>query len=137
MRSPTLVVCLAACSAAHAQCQWTHLGVSGPVARATAAMAHDAVRHTTILFGGYSNNAQFLGDTWAFSGSSWVSVPVQTAPPPRAAHAMVFDAARGVIVLYGGYNAQSRFGDTWLWDGSTWAQALVSGPPGRSGVSLA
>ena len=83
------------------------------------AMAYDAARRVTVLFGGHDSTNADVNDTWEYDGSAWVAGPA--APPgltPRTGHAMVYDRARGVTVLYGG-----GVGLTWEYDGTAWSQS--------------
>jgi len=98
-----------------------------PSARSGHAMAYDARRKVTVLFGGYGPGGVPLNDTWEYDGSDWHLVTPTLSPPPRAGHAMAYDAARGVVVLFGGHDpAAGYYADTWTYDGTTWRH--VAGP---------
>src|SRR5262249_12962684 len=81
--------------------------VSGPLPRASPAMAYDSARHVTVLFGG---EAPAYGDTWEWDGSAWTR-QATSGPSPRAYAGMAYDAARSSMVLFGGNND-----DTWEWN---------------------
>src|SRR5206468_2989247 len=88
---------------------WTQRVVSGPSPRLGHAMAYDAARAVTVLFGGYTGS--IIGETWEWNGIAWTQRAV-SGPSPRYYHAMAYDAARGVTVLFGGAPG-SGSGDTW------------------------
>ncbi len=96
-----------------------------PQARSAHALAFDAARKTSLLFGGTSGNNVALGDTWQWNGAHWTQACtqppcVQLQPPARFAHALAYDSARNVIVLFGGQQGGTLFDDTWEWDGARW-----------------
>ncbi len=102
---------------------WENRG-PGPGARSGHALAYDAKRGKTVLFGGLSATSP-LNETWEWNGTAWTAVCLDAAcaasrPPARFAHAMVYDAARGVTVLFGGQGQNSALRDTWQWDGKSW-----------------
>jgi hypothetical protein len=106
--------------------------VNTPVARALHAMAYDAARQTTVMFGGDAlQSPYYLADTWTYDGSDWL----QQAPGPQSArygHAMVYDSSRSLVVMFGGRDAASSLSylqDTWTWDGTGWSPATTSYMP--------
>lgn len=111
---------------------WTLVSTYGPVARGGLGMAHDELRHRTVMFGGYSLNGDiFFGDTWEWNGSSWAPQLLAIGPSPRRGHAMAFASGRGKTVLFGGIGSNTVLGDTWEWDGLSWTQVSTSGPSAR------
>lgn len=92
-----------------------------PQARSGHALAYDAARQVTLLFGGNAGNSQALGDTWVLGSSGWTLLQPSPAPSPRWSRCMAFDEARGVVVLFGGQTGMSSgwLDDTWEWDGSS------------------
>lgn len=106
--------------------------------RAGHAMAFDATRGRTILFGGGNKEAVF-GDTWEWDGQRWSLRFPATSPPPRTRHAMAWDAVRQRIVLFGGRDQRDKtLADTWEWDGVTWVQRMTAiSPPERSDHAMA
>ncbi|HEY2515473.1 MAG TPA: kelch repeat-containing protein, partial [Polyangiaceae bacterium] len=117
---------------------WTWSAIAGdaPPPRTAQAMALDAARGCLVLFGGTSDGAHNLGDTWEYSGS-WSERTIGTAPPPRAGHALVFDAGRAKTLVFGGLSYSSTgtttpgFDDTWEYDGLSgiWSPAAASVSP--------
>jgi hypothetical protein len=91
---------------------------TSPVPRSRHALAYDAVRRCTVLFGGMSSS--ILGDTWEWDGATWREVNV-SGPTPRYSHVLAWHEDRQRVVLQGGFragcNAES---DTWEWDGVGW-----------------
>jgi hypothetical protein len=88
---------------------------SSPSARVGHAMAYDAKRARTLLFGGYNDTE---GALWQWDGTSW-SIREPGGPPPQENHAMVFDSARSRTVLF---DVSAR---TWEWDGAHWTEACT------------
>jgi hypothetical protein len=111
---------------------WTQCNIQkpGPPARYFHAMAYDAARQKTVLFGGFDLYGIYLaGDTWEWDGSTWTQRRPAVSPTARANHAMVYDAGRQRVVLFGGSGGCS---DTWEWDGKTWTQCYpATVPPAR------
>jgi hypothetical protein len=106
---------------------WVERTPDGPVppARRSHAMAYDAARGVTVLFGG-DDGDEDLQDTWEWDGETWEErTPDGPVPSARSEHAMVYDASRGVTVLFGGWVS---FKDTWEWDGETWEERTPDGP---------
>ena len=77
------------------------------LARSGTAIAYDATRREVILFGGRtgSGTLTYFGDTWRWSGGSWVQAFPAHAPSARADHAMAYDSVRGEIIAFGGKTA--------------------------------
>ncbi|MCC7294075.1 MAG: hypothetical protein IT449_18595 [Phycisphaerales bacterium] len=115
---------------------WSLRATGGPSRREGAAVAYDAARGVTVLFGGSHIDEGDFGDTWTWDGAQWMKVEVQ-GPSARSVHAMCYDPRRNVTILFGGVGGTGRLGDTWEWDGSTWKLATGSGPGPRSHHSLA
>lgn len=107
----------------------------GPSRVSHLAVAYDSRRKVLVAFGGQSNSARALDETWELSRGGWRKVPLSPRPPKRALHHMAYDEARGVVVLYGGKGADERgalrgkeLNDTWEYDGKTWRQ-IKTDPP--------
>jgi hypothetical protein len=126
---------------------WRLLAGTGPGPRTFPAMAYDARRRQTILFGGNrvlfgrnDEDASFLSDTWSLQEGRW-TVRRATGPAPRAEAGMAYDARRGRVVLFGGHRRTAegriRLGDTWEWDGERWTEMAAKGPAPRSGAAFA
>jgi len=113
---------------------WHWVSDGGPSRRQQTAMAYDARRGVTVLFGGNPHNpSAYVGDTWEWDGSRWVQRLV-SGPSARARHAMAYDPSREVIVLFGGQETRSSgssLDDTWEWDGTQWTQRTSETAPGR------
>lgn len=118
---------------------WTD--VSPPVSpptRSHHAMAFDALRGETVVFGGQGlqGTAGYCchSDTWVWNGTSWTQRFPLHSPAPRYKPAMAYDAARGEVVLFGGGNFSTGqyFADTWVWNGEDWELRSPSvSPPAR------
>ena len=81
-------------------------------------------------------NGSALGDTWAWTGSTWTEV-ASTGPQARYVSTLAYDPAVGQLVLFGGFNGSVRLGDTWEWNGTAWTEAATTGPPARADAVLA
>jgi len=124
-------------------------GAPCPAARSGMAIAYDAVREVTVLFGGCANGTTncnagpWLNDTWEWNGTSWKNAtPSGSSPSARASGTMVFDPMRQVTVFFGGginYNA-TDYNDTWEWNGTAWTEVVAIGsagaPPARNGPGM-
>jgi len=108
---------------------------AGPGPRSGAGMAYDADTNRTLLFGGRTGN--YLGDTWAFNGSSWKRLSAGGGvdePKARFDPMMTYDPAHHQVVMFGGtgyYQFTGGYGprpagDTWVWRGGRWVE--VAGP---------
>jgi hypothetical protein len=115
-----------------------------PIARNRGAMAYDAARGLTMLFGGYNGIATPLGDVWAFNGTSWQQLG-GTVPAARWGHGMVYDTRRERLVLFGGFQPSPGnpipdaigLNDTWEYDGFGWTQVATTGPSPRGYFGMA
>jgi hypothetical protein len=119
---------------------WTQINTLGPAARRFdgQGMVYDANTGNVILFGGIVQGNSYLGDTWAWNGTSqtWTQLSPAASPSPRGGHAMANDRA-GNVVLFGGTNGTNNSADTWVWNGTTWQQqSPVAAPPARSGHAM-
>jgi len=118
---------------------WARRNVSGPSARAEAAMAYDAMRGRIVLFGGYDRvegKIRRLGDTWEWDGARWREISV-AGPSPRNGAAEVFDRRRVEVVLVGGRAEAGTSGETWAFDGTVWRGGLPASPEGIFNCALA
>ncbi len=123
-----------------------------PTPRHAAAAAYDtrAVRQRTVVFGGRTfsgacegNAGGFCGETWEFTGSSWVRAFAadQTgvaAPAPRHSSAAAFDVVANRVFLFGGLTAAGEVNDSWRWSGSAWVKlAPAASPAARHSHAMA
>jgi len=92
-----------------------------PNARWGGAMAYDAARKRTVLFGGAAGQSVF-GETWEWDGTNWTQRWPVTSPAARAAASMTYDPQRQRIVLFGGLGMSGDLEDTWEWDGTNWTE---------------
>jgi hypothetical protein len=129
---------------------WTRITPAGtvPLSRGSHAMAYDAARQRTVLFGGYVGmvfSGNPVADTWEWDGNkkTWTQIKptTTTLPLARWKHALAYDSARNRTVLIGGADASSKpLADTWEWDGQNkiWTQIKpTTSPPARSSHALA
>jgi hypothetical protein len=117
---------------------------AGPGPRAGHAFLYDPVRERCLLFGG-QGPAGYHADTWEWDGIRWREVPVR-GPSARWFVGSATDLTNRKIIVFGGRGPDAPvpgrdgagdFGDTWVWDGQRWEQLQITGPPPRSGATLA
>jgi cysteine-rich repeat protein len=104
---------------------WRELVPAALTPRFDTALAFDARRGRTVMFGGTERRAlaeRSLAETWEYDGANWASPGVPVPPPALARAATAFDEARGRTVLLDGAR-----GDTWEYDGAAWRKRPV--PP--------
>jgi hypothetical protein len=118
---------------------WTPLMAVGPSARELFAMAYDATRGVTVLFGGSGPGNPYLADTWEWDGATatW-TLRSSSGPSGRNGASMVHDTARGRVVLFGGFTANGATAEAWEWDGvaGAWTQLSSTGPSARQSASM-
>ncbi len=130
-------LCVFAPAAAQAQPNgWAERAPSAsPSPRRNHAMAFDAARGVTVLFGGFGDIG-LVADTWEWNGTDWTQRPV-SGPSARSVSAMVYDSNRGVTVLFGGATTQGTNGETWEWNGTSWTLRATTGPSPRQFHAMA
>ncbi len=103
---------------------WTQKSPAiSPPKRCCHALAFDATRSQTVLFGGAHND--WLADTWVWDGTNWMQKTPAISPSKRDYHSMAFDpAGQGQVVLFSGYMPGVDIADTWFWDGMNWAEKI-------------
>lgn len=92
---------------------------TAPSARSGIAMAYDAARGLTVLFGGSTASGP-SDETFLWNGTTWSAANPSTRPEPRIGARMVYDSRRERSVLFGGTNSTEAFADLWEWDGVDW-----------------
>jgi len=95
-----------------------------PSPRSSPAMAYDAARPESLLFGGEGSS-----DMWAWNGHRWAQLHPVHSPGPRAWAEMAYDPRHRQVVLFGGSARGSRLNDTWLWNGRDWTRATPAFTP--------
>lgn len=113
---------------------------SGPSARTGHALAYDAARAVTVLFGGKEPGGGIeQQDTWTFDGQAWKRVALD-GPERRLGHAMTYDSLRGRILMMGG-QPRGWGGATdlrlWGWDGASWTVLTGAMPITRRDIRIA
>jgi MYXO-CTERM domain-containing protein len=103
-----------------------------PIARSNAALAYDAARSKTILFGGKygpSGSVTVLDDMWSWNGTNWTSITPTTLPSARTDVSISYDSDRMKTVLFAGSSKTTVLNDTWEWDGTNWLQRTPTTSP--------
>lgn len=119
---------------------WASVASTGPSPRYLHAMAFDAARQNTVLFGGLADGVSRDTFTWTWNGSTWTTAAT-TGPSARFGHAMAYDPVRQRVVLFGGFggngDVKALLQDTWEWNGTSWALRSSTGPIPRQFHSMA
>jgi len=120
-----------------ARITWSQRQDIGPSARSGAALAFDAGRSRTVLFGG-RGTAGADGETWEWNGAHWTQAQ-DSGPAARDTAAMAHGSDG--VVLFGGFldvatSGSFRAGDTWSWGGQDWTQLNDTGPSPRNRACL-
>jgi len=118
---------------------WTRINVSGPSARAEAAIAFDSSRGRVVLFGGHNRTGEGgsrLGDTWEWDGTRWTEIK-SAGPSPRNGAALVYDSEQRRIILFGGSTQNEVSGETWEWNGKHWQLIHGALTEGRFNCAMA
>lgn len=91
-------------------------GPGGP--RSLHAIAYDASRGKTVVFGGLP---PYL-ETWEWDGMSWTPVftPTVVGTGDRNLAAMAYDPVHQRVLLFGGYDMLGYNNDVWAYDGADW-----------------
>ncbi|MFC1482608.1 kelch repeat-containing protein, partial [Myxococcota bacterium] len=100
---------------------------NAPSPRWRHAMAYDAARGVTVLFGG--DAATVSDDTWEYDGTNWVETTPATSPAGRSSHGLNYDDGLGVMVMFGGAISGFMSDETWEFDGSSWVEITFSATP--------
>lgn len=103
--------------------------LQGPTPRRGMAMAYDANRGVTVMFGGRTGNG-IIAETWEWDGNFWLRRFSNSAPSAREYACMVYDTVSKSMFLYGGTSGSSHLSDSWSWDGTTWTRLSPSSSPG-------
>lgn len=102
---------------------WTAIMGVGPAARHDATMADDQADGIAVLFGGTSDAAGVLADTWELGPSGWLQNMATPHPPQQPAQS-VFEASGRRVILY------TATGETWTYVGHAWTQLQPAHTPG-------
>jgi hypothetical protein len=83
-----------------------------------------------VRFGGWTDTASAVDETWIWTGLAWTKLAVKG--PPARAHALMVPIGDRLI-LSGGWDVElSPLSDTWAWDGSVWTELGSSSLPAPS-----
>ncbi len=116
---------------------WTQRLVSGPSARFNHAMAYDAARGVTVLFGGATNGGAALNaETWEWDGVAWVQRAVTGPLAPAGSCDGVWTRRGASRFSMAARPALTTSVDTWEWNGAAWTQRMISGPPAMRGQGM-
>jgi hypothetical protein len=104
-------------------------GATAPNAREGHAMAYDAARRRTILFGGKYAGSK-TDDLWEWDGAggTWRALPASgAAPESRFNPAMAYEETGGTMIMFGGqsFDGRSYLDDTWELDSGAAGRAAA------------
>ena len=114
---------------------WRRLPNDYPEPRRTSAppaFAASPARPELVLFGGYGDAAQALGDTWTLLDRTWTRQTPLHSPSPRGNAGLAWWPTGQRFVLFGGVDGQNQNNvlfDTWTWDGTDWTQLAPANAP--------
>ena len=94
-----------------------------------AAMAYDALRQETALFGGTPVVGVPLNDTWIYASSTWFSLSDATRPAARSLFAFTTDPVNNTIWFYGGSDQFTTYSDLWQFQNGQWTQLFIATTP--------
>ena len=98
---------------------WTQLVTGGTpiLGRQDAATIYDPVGQRMVIFGGYTEDGQFVNEVWTLSLSGpndWTYIPTPgPAPSGRNTVMYAYDSSRNRLLVFGGYDGASFLADTW------------------------
>lgn len=91
-----------------------------PLARSNAESIYDNSTGCLYLFGGLSNNEEYLNDIWSFDfiNLNWKKInPSNSIAPEPSLNFMLFnDEDKGLFIKYGGRNDHGISSDFWSFD---------------------
>lgn len=104
-----------------AELTWTQmLPPSKPPGRRAPGMATDFARNEIIVFGGQTNEATRLADTWIWNGADWRQVfPLQL---PDSYGKLVWDSTKQRVLMFVEASADDSHSELWTWTGTNWQQ---------------
>jgi hypothetical protein len=111
---------------------WKKIDAAPPDVTDHFAMAYDATRGKTVLYGGQGPDQKGKAATWTWDGIKWENA-ASAEPGVQEHHTMVFDSKRNKIELLGGAHQPE---DLWEWNGSAWKKSEGRQPRARSHASL-
>jgi hypothetical protein len=112
-------------------------GSQAPPPRVNPGMIFDPLDGYILLYGGWNNVSNYLGDTWIFSNDSWTQLNPANNPGPRSDVSMAYDPGDGYVVLYGGESSTGELNDTWTFQAGAWTRLLTTTtPPTREDASM-
>ncbi|HNT28297.1 MAG TPA: hypothetical protein PKH10_08990, partial [bacterium] len=125
---------------------WTQKDGTGqtswPSTRRRTALAYDADRGKTVLFGGYDSgktcssqgDSTYCGDMWEWDGRDWTK---RFSSGGSYGHVMAYDTVKRKVFGFGG----GIYGDSntsWEWDGTSWSNLdPAHKPPTREDFAMA
>jgi hypothetical protein len=109
-------------------------------------ITYDSDSHHTIMFGGWTENFESLGDTLAYDlkTNTWENMSPTTAPSKRAGYAFAYDAESDRTILFSGHKSGASItlenqNDTWAYDydTNTWENLEPTNmPPPRLSAAM-
>jgi hypothetical protein len=94
------------------------------------AIAYDAARRTTTLFGGTEAFSVPQGFTYLYHQGVWNTPPdLALSPSPRSLFAFATDPLNHVVWLVGGMDTTATLEDIWKYSNGTWQEVAFSGQP--------
>jgi len=110
---------------------WQLVGPPSATFRLTGeAIAYDAARRTTTIFGGTEAFSIPRGQTLTYHDGVWTTPPdLALSPSPRSLFAFNTDPVNGVVWLIGGMDATATLDDIWKYSRGTWKEVPFANAP--------
>lgn len=105
-----------------------------PAARCLHVCGWDADAAELVLFGGRTNDARYVGDTWRLGSDGWREIAAEG--PPARVHAGGASTDDGFQVL-GGEGPDGITTDAWVFGDDRWTSAPDGGPSTRHSHAIA
>jgi hypothetical protein len=114
-----------------ANATWTQLTPSlaaSPSARWAAGMAYDPQADALLLVNGY-DAGNYIGQTWAFTGTTWSQLPAGQGLTPTSAPLVVDDPVAEYVLCFSGVTPAGYLTSTLLFTNNSWV--LLINPVGN------
>lgn len=105
--------------------------IPNPIRASKVGGVWDPIDNFTILFGGTTNGANAINQTWVWNNSGWTQYTFTTTPTTRANFTMVWDGTDHYVMAFAGYTGSTYRNDTWTFVNNTWTNTV----PNSGGVS--
>ncbi|MFT7633976.1 MAG: hypothetical protein ACI87E_005035 [Mariniblastus sp.] len=111
----------------YANHNWNSLPIAGnskPSARGGHCLCADESAGVAVMFGGFDEQNNTLGDTWVFENNVWKNIEGPGPSPRRYASFAYHPGMQGCFLHGGTYddNGDQMYGDSWLFKDQKWTR---------------